>query len=104
LQSFDKMTDSMPASIRWWRRLFLTLEAGVLIPVVLVLAFPGIADARIQSGVEVWLYLAGALYFSAFLFLLILSPFFLRSLRGVALAGWIIAFVLLLFSTLLPRL
>ena len=94
----------MPASIRWWRRLFLTLEAGVLIPFVLILAFPGIPDAHMPSGLEVWQFLAGALYLSAFLFLLIVSPFFLRSLRGVALAGWIIAFGLLLFSTLFPRL
>jgi hypothetical protein len=40
----------------------------------------------------------------AWLFLLIASPFFLRSLRGVALVGWIIAFGILAFSALTPAL
>jgi len=38
----------------------------------------------------------------AWLFILIVSPFFLRSLRGVALAGWIIAFGIFMFGMFSP--
>ena len=46
----------------------------------------------------------GVMVMLSWLFLLIASPFFLRSLRGVALVGWIIAFGLLALSALTPAL
>ena len=44
----------------------------------------------------------GVLLMLSWLFLLIASPFFLKALRGVALAGWIIAFGLFLLGMLTP--
>jgi hypothetical protein len=40
----------------------------------------------------------------AWLFLFLVSPFFLRSLRAVALAGWLIAFGVLVLGVLTPAL
>jgi hypothetical protein len=80
------------------------MEAVVLLPVLISVGFTDATRHRIHSGVTVWQYFAGGLYLLAWLFLLIASPFFLRSLRSVALAGWIIAFGLLLIGGLFPRL
>ena len=48
-----------------------------------------------------WRYLDGKvfgfLYLGSWLFLLIVGPLFLRSLRWIALMGWIIAFGIILY-------
>ena len=44
----------------------------------------------------------GVLLLLSWLFLLIASPFFLKTLRGVALVGWIIAFGVLVLGVLTP--
>ena len=68
----------------------------------------GLADhflhSRIEFESEAMGVVLGGVYLGAWLFLLIVSPFFLRSLRWVALAGWIIAFGLLILGSLFPAL
>jgi membrane protein YdbS with pleckstrin-like domain len=89
-------------SIKLWRGLFLTLETLVLG----VLLFCGLAERFWGLHVEPqseWLAIVlGILICLAWLFLLIVSPFFLKSLRWIALLGWIIAFGGLLFGLLMP--
>lgn len=91
-------------STRYWRRLFLVLETFV----VLSFLFLGLADRfgwlRTEPQSQVLSVVLGVAISLAWLFLLIVSPFFLRSLRGVALAGWIIAFGILMVGMLTPRL
>ena len=53
---------------------------------------------------EVLAIVLGLILMLCWLFLLIASPFFLRSLRGVALVGWIIAFGVLLLGMFTPAL
>ena len=87
-----------------WRWLFIALELIVLIP---ILATPFISRAveKQLDGLPIACQIPLiSLYLGAFLFLLIASPFFLRSLRWVALLGWIIAFGSLLCAALFPRL
>lgn len=50
---------------------------------------PVMPESRALSGV------VEAALFCGWLFLLLFSPFFIRMLRGVALAGWIIGFGIL---------
>ena len=59
---------------------------------------------RVEPQSQLWSIVFGVSIILAWLFLLIVSPFFLRSLRGVALAGWIIAFGILVFGALTPAL
>jgi hypothetical protein len=59
---------------------------------------------RIEPASDATGIALGGIYLGAWLFLLIVSPFFLRSLRWVALAGWIIAFGILILGTLMPAL
>ncbi len=64
--------------------------------------FPGteIWGLRIERGPDAWAIGLGIFISLAWLFLFIISPFFLKSLHWVALVGWIIAFGLLLFAAL----
>jgi hypothetical protein len=87
-------------SMRGWRWLFLiaeTVVAGGFASLMLLKEFWGLPDVP-QS--HAWPVILGGLFMLAWLFLLVASPFFLRSLRGVALAGWIIAFGLLVMGML----
>src|SRR5256885_4124181 len=86
-----RMSANVSDSTRYWRRLFLVLETIV----VGVFSFSLLAESfwglRVEPQSQVWSVVFGVPIMLALLFLLIASPFFLRSLRGVALAGWIIA-------------
>jgi hypothetical protein len=104
LGSLGRMGAHVADSTRYWRRLFLVLETvvvGVFVFYLLAETFWGL---RVEPQPQVWSVVFGASIILAWLFLLIVSPFFLRSLRGVALAGWIIAFGILMFSLLTPAL
>ena len=89
-----------------WRVLFLVMEAVVALQIVGPLFFarqiesckPPTIPTGLQPVVQVgeWLVAIGCI--GSWLFLLIVSPFFLRSLRWVALAGWLLAFGSLLLS------
>jgi hypothetical protein len=98
------MSTTTPKSLKCWRSIFLVLE------VLVVVVFLGgwIAERFFDAAWEPTFDLAsvavGVVLMLSWLFLLIASPFFLRSLRGVALAGWIIAFGLLAIAALNPGL
>jgi len=86
--------------MRGWRWLFLiaeTVVAGGFVSLMLWKEFWGLP---VESQSHAWPVILGGSLMQAWLFLLVASPFFLRSLRGVALAGWIIAFGLLVMGTL----
>src|SRR5437868_6885597 len=97
------MTTSDQAGQKRWKILFLFLEGIVLIPFVFMLWSPN-SNHGGGSQFSVWQAVLVVIYLASWLFLLIGSPFFLRSLRGIALAGWIIAFGTLLYAVLAPRL
>jgi hypothetical protein len=101
-------TGSMSAyvsdSTRYWRRLFLVLETVVVVVFLFCLLAERFWGLRVEPQSHVWSIVFGVSIMLAWLSLLIVSPFFLRSLRGVALAGWIIAFGILVFSALTPAL
>ena len=87
-----------------WRWFFIILETAVLVTFLSYWLADRYRWLRWSPHSEA---LSVALVVSvtfAWLFLLIVSPFFLRSLRGVALAGWIIAFGMLVFAALTPAL
>ena len=76
-----------------------TVVAATFVSLVLLERFWGL---RVEPQSQAWSVILGVPLMLAWLFLLVASPFFLRSLRGVALAGWIIAFGILLFAVLTP--
>lgn len=96
------MTSSVENGLKRWKVLFIILDAVVLIPLLSTVFFPSPNHRGSQfSG---WQLVLVVVYLVSWLSLLIGSPFFLRSLRGVALSGWIIAFGILLYAVLNPRL
>jgi hypothetical protein len=96
------MTTAPSKSLQCWRWIFLTAEAVLLVTVLGV----GLADRLLgvtcEPDSETLSVALGVLVTLCWLFLLIVSPFFLKTLRGVALAGWIIAFGLLVLGMLTP--
>ena len=99
-------TTSAPSSVatRAWRWLFITLETVVAVTFLSAVLADSVWGLRWEPQSQFLSALLGVLLMGAWLFLLIVSPFFLRSLRGVALAGWLIAFGLLVFSAFTPAL
>lgn len=91
-------------SMKWWRFLFLVLETGVFVTFSFLVLIDRFFGLHIEPQSQAWLLVCEIPFMLAWLFLLIVSPFFLRSLRGVALAGWIIAFGILVFGALTPAL
>lgn len=91
LGSLGSMNAHASNSTRYWRPLFLVLETVVLVVFLFCLLAERFWGLRVEPQSEVWSVIFGFSMMLAWLFLLIVSPFFLRSLRGVALAGWIIA-------------
>ena len=89
---------------RVWRLFFLGLETVVVVLVLFCLLGEWVYGVSIEPKSQVQAVVFGVSFALAWLFLLIVSPFFLRSLRGVAVAGWIIAFGILVFSALTPAL
>ncbi len=89
-----------------WRMLFLAMEAMVALQIVAGLFFqrqlaafnPPPIPAGWQPVVHVGEWLLAVACLGSWLFLLIVSPFFLRSLRWVALTGWMLAFGGLVFG------
>ena len=84
--------------------MFLVLETVVVAVFLFCLLAERFWGLRVEPQSQVWAVVFGVAIMLAWLFLLIASPFFLRSLRGVALAGWIIAFGILVVSMLTPAL
>lgn len=97
------MSASISVSTRIWRRLFIFLETVLVAGAFLSTVFAGkLHGAPWGPWSQLIAALLGGSLMLAWLFLLIVSPFFLRSLRGVALAGWVIAFGILLIGVLCP--
>jgi len=90
-------------ALKRWKVFFLLLEAIVLVPFLFSLFFEHLRTPTLVSQSRMWQVILAALYLGSWLFLLIASPFFLRSLRGIALSGWIIAFGTLVYAAV-PRL
>jgi hypothetical protein len=92
--------ESRPVLI--WRCVFLAVETYVFSTIAL-LAIPDQflrLDYISKSAFLGFSYSAS--FDLAWLFLLIASPFFLRSFRKIALAGWIMAFAALIIGLLKP--
>ncbi len=88
----------------FWRYVFLAVETYVVSVVSLEAIgrqFFG-TDYLLES--EFCEFTFGVSFILAWLFLLIVSPLFLRSLRPIALVGWIIAFGALAIEILMPPL
>jgi hypothetical protein len=82
-----------PKSTIYWRCLFIGLETIVVVRFLEGLFFEKFfAHEFHMMGAERSSWVLDGFVMSAWLFLLIASLFFLRSLRGVALVGWIVAF------------
>jgi hypothetical protein len=88
-----------PDRRRQWRIVFLILET--------TLVLSGLGSALLQrSGdsrsykLSPWEFSLGLLFGISTLLLLFGSPWFIRSLRGIALAGWILAFAGLVWMLL----
>jgi membrane protein YdbS with pleckstrin-like domain len=98
------MSAHVSDSTRYWKRLFLVLQTIVVVVFLFCLLAERCWGLRVEPQPQVWSVVFGASIMLAWLFLLIVSPFFLRSLWGVALTGWIIAFGILVVSLLTPAL
>src|SRR5258706_360074 len=96
------MDTAKPQSLVFWRRLFLGLETAVL-GIVVWAALGEILLPRqrwdFSGPYEIVLVV---LYGLAWLFLLVVSPFFFRSLRWVAWLGWIIAVSIFVLGMVIP--
>jgi hypothetical protein len=77
--------------------MFIALEIIVLAPILVPPFLPHVLKKQLHALPHYWWSPFAPLYLGAFMFLLLVSPFFLRSLRWVALLGWMIAFGILLF-------
>jgi hypothetical protein len=102
IRNVKHMTSSVETGLKRWKVLFIVLEAIVLIPFLFMLFSPN-SNHR-GSQFSLWQVVLAVVYLGSWLFLLIGSPFFLRSLRGIAVSGWIVAFGTLLYAVLNPRL
>ena len=89
---------------RHWNRVFLVTEAYVVGVSAIVYGWRFATGRRIAEPTHWFITSALGLYAISVLFLMIASPFFIRSLKHVALAGWIIGFGLVLTSMLTPAL
>jgi hypothetical protein len=90
--------------MRGWRWFFVILETVVAFTFASLIALERFWGLRVEPQSHSWSIILAVSLMFAWLFLLVASPFFLRSLRGVALAGWIIAFGVLLAGILTPLL
>src|SRR6266566_4891587 len=98
------MSASISNATTYWRWFFIVLETALAVILLSCWLAERFWRLRLEPQSEVLSVVLGVSMMLAWLFLLIASPFFLRSLRGVALVGWIIAFGILAFSALTPAL
>jgi len=96
------MTTPISAPTRVWRWLFIILETVVAVTFLSAMLADRVWGLRWEPQSQFLSALLGVSLMLVWLFLLIVSPFFLRSLGGVALAGWLIGFGLLVFGMFAP--
>lgn len=96
------MKAALSKSLRCWRWVFIVVET------VVVVSFLGqwIADRLFnlnwEPDSELPALVLGGLMAAAWLFLLVGSPFFMRSMRGLAFTGWAIAVAVFLLGLCSP--
>ena len=93
-----------PPISRYWRWVFVVLEVAVLVTFLGGWVAEELFNVIWEPQSAVLSIVLGVLLLLSWLFLLIASPFFLKTLRGVALVGWIIAFGVLVLGLLTPAL
>src|SRR5580693_5112892 len=98
------MSKPVTNSLKWWRYLFLALEAIVLGTFLVFSAAERFWGLRAEPTSPMWTAILVIILMLSWLFLLIVSPFFLKKLRWIALSGWLIAFGILLVCALMPAL
>ena len=98
-----KMTTPQQLSRSPWRILFVSLEVALVVSGVWFAIIQAAADPRmhIHSTTE---DIVGMVFLISMFALLFGSPWFIRSLRRVALTGWVLGFIALLYCLLTPRL
>jgi hypothetical protein len=74
-------------SLTGWRRLFILLQILVVVTVLGLPLIEHVWGTPIQHTPGLAGRFFGGFFLLAWLFLMVVSPFFLRSLRGVAWAG-----------------
>ena len=78
-----------------WRIVFLILETTLVVSGLASALLQEFGDPRAHGTFE---FLLGCLFSVSLLLLLFGSPWFIRSLRGIALAGWVLAFAALVWT------
>src|SRR5882762_5425790 len=97
------MISGKPRHLTLWYCLLCTAQVIVLGTVVFTLLSANGFDLHSIEDLDPAYEMVPVVIFgSAWLFLLIGSPFFFRSFRFVAWAGWILAVVVFLFGALVP--
>jgi len=85
-----------------WRWIFIAVQAAVLGTFLLGVTLEFGFGVSVEPQPESLAMALGISYMAAFLFLLIASPFFFKSLGKLAVIGWIVAFAILVISMCLP--
>jgi hypothetical protein len=88
--------------LRFWRWLFIILPSVLLFTILSAFILDSEFGLSIEPQSEPMSIVFGVSFLLALLFLLVVSPFFFRSLRAVAVIAWIIAVVILALSLLMP--
>jgi hypothetical protein len=92
------MCANSSTSVKSLKSLFLILEAIVFTGFLVIIHDFPFGMFRALPSSRAGFFLAETAFLFAWLFLLILSPFFLHQLRGVAFAGWMIGVGILLYA------
>ena len=87
---------------RFWRPLFLAIEAYALIGFVLLRIGEYVFGRSLYRTQSFPLEVAFGLYALAALYLMVVSPLFIPSLKRVALIGWCIGFGIVLIAMITP--
>lgn len=94
-------TDS-PKALAHWRMVFLTVEATVLTVFLFSWVAETFFDRYWVPGSQAVEWMLAGMMAAAWMFLLVASPFFFRSLRVLAVTGWLIAIGIFLVGILTP--
>jgi hypothetical protein len=102
LYSLGIMSTFGTHGLRFWRWLFIILPSVLLFTILSTFILDREFGLSIEPQSEPMSIVFGVSFLLALLFLLVVSPFFFRSLRAVAVIAWIIAVVILALSLLMP--
>jgi hypothetical protein len=85
-----------------WRWIFIVLQTAVFVTPSIAVTLEFGFGISVEPQPEYLAIAFGVSYMVAFLFLLIASPFFFKSLGKLAVIGWIVAFAILVISMCFP--